>query len=118
MNLENLVKTLEKEPKYRLKQAETAVFQKLIKDWAEATVFSVELREKLNKECPLSIEAEVFSSGDTEKIRLNLDDGLKIEAVLMRHSDGRNTVCVSSQAGCPLGCKFCATGAMGFKRNL
>lgn len=118
MNLENLAKVLENEPKYRLEQAKTAVFQKLIEDWSEATVFPLALRKKLNKECPLSIKAETFPDTDTIKIQLTLDDGFKIESVLMSHSDGRNTVCVSSQVGCPLDCKFCATGAMGFKRNL
>jgi len=47
-----------------------------------------------------------------------LADGLKIETVLMSHAGGRQTVCVSSQVGCALGCLFCATGKMGFKRNL
>jgi len=48
---------------------------------------------------------------------MTLDDGLKIETVLMKLND-RYTVCLSSQVGCPLGCSFCATGALGFKRNL
>jgi len=78
------------------------------------------LRQKLNKECPLLIKSETLISkdGDSVKARISLKDGFKIESVLMRHKDGRNTVCVSSQVGCPLGCLFCATGKMGFKRNL
>ncbi|MDP2741449.1 MAG: 23S rRNA (adenine(2503)-C(2))-methyltransferase RlmN [bacterium] len=127
MDLNNLEKILEKEPKYRLKQAKEAVFKNLINDWQEAVFLPLELRQKLNEECPLSINSEILVSKtkDSVKARITLKDGLKIESVLMRHIDpfrseasGRNTVCVSSQVGCPLGCLFCATGTMGFKRNL
>ena len=74
----------------------------------------------MNKECPLEIVAEVLISkkDDSVKARITLKDGLQIESVLMRHEDGRNTVCVSCMVGCPLGCLFCATGKMGMKRNL
>ena len=120
MDLNNLEKVLGNEPKYRLKQAREAVFKNFISDWSEATFFTKDLRDKLNKECPLKIEADLLISKkeDSVKARITLKDGLKIEAVLMRHKDGRNTVCVSCQVGCPLGCLFCATGKMGFKRNL
>lgn len=119
-SLENLKEILKDEPKYRLKQAEEAVFKNLISDWKEATFFSLGLRQKLNKFCSLFINAEILVSktGDNIRARITLEDGMKIESVLMRHNDGRNTVCVSSQAGCPLACEFCATGKMGFKRNL
>jgi 23S rRNA (adenine2503-C2)-methyltransferase len=120
MDLLNLEKILEKEPKYRLAQAREAIFKNFISDWSEATFFPKDLRDKLNKECLLKIKADVLVSKkeDSVKARITLKDGLKIESVLMRHEDGRNTVCVSSQVGCPLGCLFCATGKMGFKRNL
>jgi 23S rRNA (adenine2503-C2)-methyltransferase len=127
MDLSKLEKVLEGEPKYRLNQAKEAVYKNFISDWAEATFFSVELREKLNAECPLEIKADVLVSKkeDSVKARITLKDGLMIETVLMRHKDplrpetsGRNTVCVSSQVGCPLGCLFCATGKMGLKRSL
>jgi len=120
MDLANLEKVLENEPKYRLKQAKKAVYKNFISDWSEATFFSKDLRDRLNKECPLKIEADLLISKkeDSVKARITLKDGFKIESVLMRHKDGRNTVCVSSQVGCPLGCLFCATGKMGFKRNL
>jgi len=120
MNLDNLEKILEKEPKYRQKQANSAIFSNLIENWQDASFFSLELRQELNRECGLSIRAEIFDSKtkDSVKARITLKDGLKIESVLMRHSDGRNTVCVSCQVGCALGCQFCATGQMGFKRNL
>ena len=120
MDLSNLEKILGNEPDYRLKQAREAVYKNFISDWSEATFFSKELRDKLNKECPLEIKADVLVSRkeDSVKARIKLADGLMIEAVLMRHSDARNTVCVSCQVGCPLACLFCATGKMGFKRNL
>ncbi len=126
MDLSNLEKVLENEPKYRLAQANEAVFKNFISDWSEATFFTKELRSKLNKECPLEIKAEVLVSHkeDSVKARITLKDlpaqtgGLQVESVLMRHEDGRNTVCVSCQVGCPLGCLFCATGKMGLKRSL
>lgn len=119
MNLEKLEKIIADEPSYRAKQAREAVFVKLIENWNEATNLPSLLREKLNNECPLQIDFKKFVSdrGETIKFLITLEDGYKIESVLMRH-EGRNTVCVSSEVGCPLGCAFCATGKMGFKRNL
>jgi 23S rRNA (adenine2503-C2)-methyltransferase len=120
MNIDKLEKILIKEPKYRLQQAKEGVFNKLIQNWQDLTVFPLEMREKLNKEIPLLIRADFLESKDKNTIKsvITLIDGLKIETILMRHSDGRNTVCVSSQIGCPLACQFCATGKMGFRRNL
>lgn len=127
MDITNLEKVLEGQPKYRLNQAREAIYKNFISNWEEATFFAKDLRDKLNKECPLEIEADVLVSKkeDSVKARITLADGMIIETVLMRHKDplrpevnGRNTVCVSSQVGCPLGCLFCATGKMGLKRNL
>ena len=119
MNLASLEQILKNEPTFRLKQAKEAVFRNLIGDWNEATNLPPELREKLNQEAPLAIDAKIFDSKDgAQKALITLKDGQKIETVLMRHKDGRNTICVSSQIGCPLGCAFCATGKIGFKRNL
>ncbi len=119
MDLTKLNEVLKNEPAYRLKQAKKAVFQDLIEDWNQATNLPLNLRENLNKICPLLINEGLFISKDkkTAKALIVLEDGLKIESVLMKHRN-RNTICVSSQVGCPLGCKFCATGKMGFKRNL
>jgi 23S rRNA (adenine2503-C2)-methyltransferase len=120
MNLEKLENILSEEPKFRLKQARQAIFIDLISNWDQATNFPLKLREKLNQECPLEIRAEnlVSREGNSIKALISLEDGLKIEIVLLEHGAGRNTVCLSSQVGCPLGCLFCATGKMGFKRNL
>ena len=120
MDIDNLGKFLKDQKPYRIKQAMKAVYQDFVSDWKDVTTLPADLRDKLNKNIPLSIKSEVVESNDknTVKALIELDDGLKIEAVLMKHKDDRNTVCVSSQIGCPVGCKFCATGQMGFSRNL
>lgn len=120
MNIDILYKILEKEPKYRVLQAKDAIFKTLLSDWSEASNLPKNLVAKLKTQCPLEIKAKLFNSADknTSKALITLSDGLAIETVMLRHKDGRRTVCVSSQVGCPLGCKFCATGKLGLKRNL
>ncbi|MBU1255942.1 23S rRNA (adenine(2503)-C(2))-methyltransferase RlmN [Patescibacteria group bacterium] len=120
MDLIQLKNFLSKEQPYRLQQAQKALFIDLIEDWREASALPLLLRKNLNKICPIHIKAQVLFSKDekTAKAIIILKDGLKIESVLMKHSDSRNTVCVSSQVGCALNCSFCATGKIGFKRNL
>ena len=79
------------------------------------------LRERLAAEVPLStlsVRAEAKSDDGTVKTLFDTADGRPLEAVLMRYRDGRRSVCVSSQSGCPLTCTFCATGKMKFGRNL
>lgn len=111
---------LKNEPVYRIKQVKEAVFQYLIDDWQKVTNLPRALREQLTSNCPLEIKAKLWETKDSQlaKSLITLDDGLKIETVLMKHKGKRNTVCISSQVGCPLACKFCATGKLGFKRNL
>lgn len=118
MDLVNLKNILRDQPKFRYKQVEKAIYQELISDWSEATSLPLALREKLSEECSLEIKADLTESQGTKKALIGLHDGLSIETVLMTHKDGRHTVCVSSQVGCPMGCLFCATGKLGFKRNL
>lgn len=120
MFIKNLKEILFSEPSYREKQVDEAIFKKLVIDWNEATNLSLELREKLEQKCPPKIKGKMIKSQDknTAKALIFLEDGEKIETVLMRHQDGRDTICVSSQVGCSLSCQFCATGKMGFKRNL
>lgn len=119
---ERLQATLEGQPRYRLAQVRELVHRGLISDWAEATSLPAELRSRLASEVPVSclepVEQKISARGDAVKTLFRLRDGQRIEAVLMRHEGGRNTVCVSSQAGCPMACAFCATGTMGLKRNL
>jgi len=118
MDITNLKKALTGQPAYRYKQVNLAIFGQLINSWAEATGLPKDLREKLQAECPLEIQAEVIADKRSEKAGIVLADGSIIESVLIKNSDGRNTVCVSSQVGCPLKCAFCATGQNGFRRNL
>jgi 23S rRNA (adenine2503-C2)-methyltransferase len=89
--------------------------------YEEMTNLPAALRERLAATLPLStltVAAEAHSDDGTVKTLFHTADGRPIEAVLMRYRDGRRSVCVSSQSGCPLTCTFCATGQMKFGRNL
>ncbi len=120
MDMNKLKNLLNSEPDYRLDQAKQALFQTGIRSWKEASTLPTELREMLAEKLPLELPAECLEStdGSTLKAGLKLKDNLTVETVLMRHADDHNTVCVSTQVGCELGCKFCATGHMGFRRDL
>ena len=111
-----------KKPDYRLKQIKKAVFGDLIENWLEAITLPEELRLSLEKDFPIFGLVIIYSleskNKDSIKAVLKLKDGNIIEAVLMKYKNGRNTVCVSSQAGCAVKCGFCATGELGLKRNL
>ena len=79
------------------------------------------LRARLEEEVPystLALEQEAHAKDGTVKALFKTADGRPVEAVLMRYRDGRRSICVSSQSGCPLTCTFCATGTMKFGRNL
>jgi 23S rRNA (adenine2503-C2)-methyltransferase len=79
------------------------------------------LRESLTTEVPfstLAVVEEAVARDGTVKVLFHTADGHPVEAVLMRYRDGRRSICVSSQSGCPLTCSFCATGRMRFGRNL
>src|ERR687891_1416515 len=87
----------------------------------EMTNLPRELRAALSGEVPYSTlrpVREALARDGTEKALFETADGRPVEAVLMRYRDGRRSLCVSSQSGCPLTCTFCATGAMRFGRNL
>ena len=87
----------------------------------EMTNLPAALRERLAGDVPLSslaLEREVRARDGTEKALFATGDGRPVEAVLMRYRDGRRSLCLSSQSGCPLTCTFCATGSMRFGRNL
>jgi 23S rRNA (adenine2503-C2)-methyltransferase len=80
-----------------------------------------ELRSELAERVPfssLTLEHEAHARDGTVKALLRTHDGRPVEAVLMTYRDGRRSLCVSSQSGCPLTCSFCATGQMRFGRNL
>ena len=87
----------------------------------EMTNLPAALRTELADAVPfstLTVEDEAHAADGTVKALFRTADGHPVEAVLMRYRDGRRSVCVSSQSGCPLTCTFCATGAMRFGRNL
>ena len=89
--------------------------------YAEMTDLPGSLREALAARVPLScldLDREALAGDGTEKALFSTHDGRPLEAVLMRYRDGRRSVCLSSQSGCPLTCTFCATGSMKFARNL
>lgn len=109
-------------PSYRANQIFKDLFKNGIDTYDQMTTLPENVKEFLNNNVPiLSIvpsKEKESSDGSTTKVLFKLDDGNLIEAVLMKFDDGRNTVCVSSQVGCAMNCKFCATGTLSFKRNL
>jgi 23S rRNA (adenine2503-C2)-methyltransferase len=122
MDLALLEETLAErgEPAYRAKQ---------VWEWAargapafdEMTNLPAALRADLARDVPfstLSVQAEARSRDGTVKTLFHTHDGHPLEAVLMTYRDGRRSLCISSQSGCPLTCTFCATGQMRFRRNL
>jgi 23S rRNA (adenine2503-C2)-methyltransferase len=106
---------------YRARQIFDWVYKKRVRDPEQMRNVSRSLRESLNSLVSLSLPDPVIvrpsAGGDTVKFVLRLADGARIESVAMRSRRGV-TLCVSSQAGCGMGCGFCATGAMGLLRNL
>ena len=120
MDLKKLEVLLKAEPGFRLRQIERSIYKDFNENWDDFSELPLKLREVLKKEIDLSINGVIHRSENSGSLKalLKLEDGIAVETVLMLHSDRRNTVCVSSQAGCALGCKFCKTGELGFKRNL
>jgi 23S rRNA (adenine2503-C2)-methyltransferase len=91
------------------------------RSYDEMTNVPRDLRERLAGQVPFSslrLVHEALASDGTEKALFETHEGRPVEAVLMRYRDGRRSLCVSSQSGCPLTCTFCATGTMRFGRNL
>ena len=116
-----------KEPAYRSKQIWQGLYQHFYRSPEQFTNLPKSLREKLKELDFIGITPSLVqdsSDGQTRKTLFKLQDGHLIEAVLMRYDPdtysgrGRRTLCVSTQAGCAMGCVFCATGQMGFKRHL
>ena len=122
MDLERLGTVLAEraEPAYRAGQVWRWV-SRGASAYAEMTNLPSSLRNALEDSVPLStlvVEDEAHARDGTVKTLFRTADGHPVEAVLMRYRDGRRSVCLSSQSGCPLTCTFCATGAMRFGRNL
>ena len=122
MDLELLRQTLADhgEPAYRAKQV-WAWTARGANGYDEMTDLPAALRNALTQEVPflsLQLKQEAHARDKTVKALFATTDEKPLEAVLMRYRDGRNSLCLSSQSGCPLTCTFCATGAMKFGRNL
>ncbi len=108
------------EPAYRLRQITPRLWQRPVAAWSDASDLPAPLRAALEAEFPLPrliLAARQVSSDGTEKFLWRLADGEAIESVLIPEGK-RRTLCISSQVGCALGCVFCATGRMGWRRNL
>ncbi len=127
--LEELAKQLALlgEPAYRAEQLLQWVYVKQAESFEQMSNLSAALRAKLAEEFTLNAVSEVttrHATDTTEKFLFQLNDGSLIETVLipatpgLTSTDDRQTVCVSTQVGCAFGCKFCASGLDGFKRNL
>ncbi len=117
-----LQKILAKEPPFRSRQIKEAMFDAKCKNWGDITTLPKNLREELENKIPwmsvIEIKKRKSEKDGTIKALLRLQDGLAIETVAMTNTRDAWTLCLSSQAGCPVGCVFCATGKMGLKRNL
>ena len=120
MNLDRVAEVLEGEPAYRVRQVWEWTARGT-SSYGEMTNLPTRARAQLEEEVPFStleLVKEARASDGTVKALFHTHDHHPVEAVLMRYRDGRRSVCVSSQSGCPLTCTFCATGQMRFGRNL
>ena len=119
-DLTEIVQSLE-QPSYRSKQILEWLYKNYVENFDEMNNVPASLRDHLNSNCTfqgLEIENHIKSNdGFTQKWLFKLIDGSLIETVLMKY-DKRATACISTQAGCAMGCTFCATGQMGYVRNL
>jgi 23S rRNA (adenine2503-C2)-methyltransferase len=110
------------EKSFRARQIWEWLYQHKAQTFAQMSNLPASLRQRLEAETALgrlTPVSETFSNdGYTVKRLFQLQDGQLIESVLMDYDDGRHTACISTQAGCAMGCIFCATGQMGFARHL
>jgi 23S rRNA (adenine2503-C2)-methyltransferase len=111
-----------KQPRFRAGQVWRWLYRQLAADFDEMTDLGKDLRARLKEHYVLgrftAVAERSSTDGWTRKWLLRLADGAEIETVLMEYDGARRTACVSSQAGCGMACRFCATGQMGFRRNL
>lgn len=109
------------EKAFRARQIYQWLHVKLADSFDEMTNLSKVLREKLDREYEIArmdlVERQISKADPTEKFLFELEDGNMVESVLMKYDYG-NSVCISSQAGCRMGCRFCASTIGGLKRNL
>jgi 23S rRNA (adenine2503-C2)-methyltransferase len=133
MELAEIERALVSEPKFRARQIYDAVYRQRVTDLARVSNLPRPLKERLSAELPLglpAVERSYDSTDGTRRYLLRMADGRTIEAVWMpegakasvrpapQEKVERSTVCISSQAGCAVGCKFCLTALLGAERNL
>ncbi|MGB6464313.1 MAG: 23S rRNA (adenine(2503)-C(2))-methyltransferase RlmN [Nitrosotalea sp.] len=125
-DVDNLVTSMG-QPRYRADQLLRMLYHEFPKDMSSMRQLPAEMRNALASAgytigSANEIHRVVSEDGQTTKLLLKLGDGTLIETVLMQYRKGnsrpRSTICVSTQVGCQMGCTFCATGQMGFERNL
>ena len=123
LSMEELNETIQNmgEKPFRAKQIYEWLHQKAVMDFDEMTNLSKKLRDRLKEECYIAdmklFDRLVSKDGSTSKFLFGLRDGSVIESVLMKYHHG-NSVCISSQVGCRMGCRFCASTLGGLERNL
>lgn len=115
-------KLFSEEPDYRWKQVQQSIFDPRTRGWHQVFTVPKSMRDVCQRGVPwvsYSLVTLLESSGqDTYKALLAIDGGDRIETVLMKNVRNQWTICVSSQVGCAMACRFCATGKMGLVRNL
>jgi 23S rRNA (adenine2503-C2)-methyltransferase len=107
-------------PEYRARQVYEAIYRNRVQSWNEITTLPAQLRDDLSRRAPIGLPqvSSKFSSHDgTVRYLLELLDRRTVESVLMPDA-ARDTLCISTQVGCPVDCKFCLTALMGLERNL
>src|ERR1041384_2239242 len=108
------------QPAYRAKQLYQSVYRNPVSDLVQITALPAALRASLAERHSLGIpgiEQLYLSSDGTKRYLLRLEDGKTVETVLMPEGE-RDTICISSQVGCPVDCKFCMTALLGLERSL
>ena len=108
------------QPGFRAQQVYDALYHQKVGELVQISTLPVKIRKTLAERHTLGLPelAQSFDSSDgTRRYLLTLEDSRTVETVLMPE-EGRNTICISSQVGCPVDCKFCMTALMGLERNL
>src|SRR6266498_1541021 len=115
----NFMVALDEKP-YRARQLYEAIYRRRVTDFELMTDLPKTLRRILSEHAVVTrtqIQSEFLSSDGTRRLLLKLADEFEIESVFMPE-ERRDTICISSQVGCPLACTFCMTGVLGLKRNM
>jgi 23S rRNA (adenine2503-C2)-methyltransferase len=107
-------------PAYRAGQVYHGVYAQRARDFSSITTLPAALRRQIEEQCRIGLpklDRRYESTDGTRRYLLRLDDGRTVEAVLMPE-EARDTICISTQVGCPVNCRFCMTALMGLERNL